>query len=88
MKFSIFCGLVDKPVVYILTFVLFVGNSSRYSDFMVNEVDTEGNIVHLTNLDAPAEVDKFIMLFLLNVRTLCIQFNIYGSVTFLTYADS
>lgn len=55
---------------------------------MVNEVDTEGNVVHLTNMDAPAEVDKFIILFLLNVRTLCIQFSIYGSVTFLTYADS
>ncbi|CAL9003560.1 unnamed protein product [Prunus brigantina] len=30
----------------------------RYSDFMVNEVDTDGNIVHLTNLDAPAETVK------------------------------
>ncbi|BBH06689.1 Pseudouridine synthase family protein [Prunus dulcis] len=30
----------------------------RYSDFMVNEVDTEGNVVHLTNLDAPAETVK------------------------------
>ncbi|TQD92978.1 hypothetical protein C1H46_021458 [Malus baccata] len=27
----------------------------RYSDFMVNEVDKEGNVVHLTNLDAPVE---------------------------------
>ncbi|XP_021817485.1 multisubstrate pseudouridine synthase 7 isoform X2 [Prunus avium] len=30
----------------------------RYSDFMVNEVDTEGNVVHLTNMDAPAETVK------------------------------
>ncbi|XP_022719177.1 multisubstrate pseudouridine synthase 7-like [Durio zibethinus] len=28
----------------------------RYSDFIVNEVDTEGNVVHLTSLDAPLEV--------------------------------
>ncbi|OMO55406.1 Pseudouridine synthase, TruD [Corchorus capsularis] len=28
----------------------------RYSDFIVNEVDTEGNVVHLTSLDAPPEV--------------------------------
>nr|KJB44990.1 hypothetical protein B456_007G284000 [Gossypium raimondii] len=27
----------------------------RYSDFIVNEVDTEGNVVHLTSLDAPPE---------------------------------
>ncbi|XVE62830.1 hypothetical protein DITRI_Ditri06bG0151600 [Diplodiscus trichospermus] len=27
----------------------------RYSDFIVNEVDSEGNIVHLTSLDAPPE---------------------------------
>ncbi|RXI01971.1 hypothetical protein DVH24_015320 [Malus domestica] len=30
----------------------------RYSDFMVNEVDKEGNVVHLTNLDAPVEAVK------------------------------
>ncbi|MBA0803722.1 hypothetical protein Gohar_013902, partial [Gossypium harknessii] len=28
---------------------------SLYSDFIVNEVDTEGNVVHLTSLDAPPE---------------------------------
>lgn len=28
----------------------------RYSDFVVNEVDLEGNVVHLTNLEAPAEI--------------------------------
>ncbi|XP_048136493.1 multisubstrate pseudouridine synthase 7 isoform X2 [Rhodamnia argentea] len=27
----------------------------RYSDFIVNEVDLEGNVVHLTTLDAPPE---------------------------------
>ncbi|GMI79207.1 hypothetical protein like AT3G04820 [Hibiscus trionum] len=27
----------------------------RYSDFIVNEVDNEGNVVHLTSLDAPPE---------------------------------
>ncbi|KAJ7973462.1 Pseudouridine synthase family protein [Quillaja saponaria] len=27
----------------------------RYSDFIVNEVDKEGNVVHLTSLDAPLE---------------------------------
>ncbi|XP_024017328.1 multisubstrate pseudouridine synthase 7 [Morus notabilis] len=27
----------------------------RYSDFIVNEVDTDGNVVHLTSLDAPPE---------------------------------
>ncbi|KAL5770672.1 hypothetical protein ACOSP7_014826 [Xanthoceras sorbifolium] len=27
----------------------------RYSDFIVNEVDTDGNVVHLTCLDAPPE---------------------------------
>ncbi|CAI0384143.1 unnamed protein product [Linum tenue] len=27
----------------------------RYADFIVNEVDTEGNVVHLTSLDAPAQ---------------------------------
>ncbi|CAN0920472.1 Multisubstrate pseudouridine synthase 7 [Linum grandiflorum] len=28
----------------------------RYSDFIVNEVDTEGNVVHLTTLNAPSQV--------------------------------
>ena len=28
---------------------------SRYSDFIVNEVDKEGNVAHLTSLDAPQE---------------------------------
>ncbi|KAI8555938.1 hypothetical protein RHMOL_Rhmol05G0214600 [Rhododendron molle] len=28
----------------------------RYSDFIVNEVDLEGNVVHLTNLEAPSEI--------------------------------
>ncbi|XP_073128130.1 multisubstrate pseudouridine synthase 7 [Henckelia pumila] len=28
----------------------------RYSDFIVNEVDLDGNIVHLTSLDAPPEI--------------------------------
>ncbi|TYK28792.1 pseudouridylate synthase 7-like protein isoform X1 [Cucumis melo var. makuwa] len=28
----------------------------RYSDFIVNEVDTDGNVVHLTSLDAPPEI--------------------------------
>ncbi|XP_042486492.1 multisubstrate pseudouridine synthase 7 isoform X2 [Macadamia integrifolia] len=27
----------------------------RYSDFIVNEVDSDGNVVHLTSLDAPPE---------------------------------
>ncbi|XP_062084512.1 multisubstrate pseudouridine synthase 7 [Humulus lupulus] len=27
----------------------------RYSDFIVNEVDTDGNVVHLTSMDAPPE---------------------------------
>lgn len=30
----------------------------RYSDFIVNEVDTDGNVVHLTCLDAPLESVK------------------------------
>ncbi|VFQ70338.1 unnamed protein product [Cuscuta campestris] len=30
----------------------------RYSDFIVNEVDLEGNVVHLTSLDAPQEVHE------------------------------
>ncbi|XP_022159173.1 pseudouridylate synthase 7 homolog [Momordica charantia] len=28
----------------------------RYSDFIVNEVDRDGNVVHLTSLDAPPEI--------------------------------
>lgn len=28
----------------------------RYSDFIVNEVDLDGNVVHLTNLEAPLEI--------------------------------
>ena len=28
----------------------------RYCDFVVNEVDLDGNVVHLTSLDAPTEV--------------------------------
>ncbi|OVA05407.1 Pseudouridine synthase [Macleaya cordata] len=28
----------------------------RYSDFIVNEVDSDGNVVHLTSLDAPPEI--------------------------------
>ncbi|XP_071703499.1 multisubstrate pseudouridine synthase 7 isoform X2 [Rutidosis leptorrhynchoides] len=28
----------------------------RYSDFVVNEVDLDGNVVHLTSLDAPTEI--------------------------------
>ncbi|KAL3843975.1 hypothetical protein ACJIZ3_001378 [Penstemon smallii] len=28
----------------------------RYSDFIVNEVDLEGNVVHLTSLEAPSEI--------------------------------
>ncbi|GMI68403.1 hypothetical protein HRI_000509600 [Hibiscus trionum] len=31
----------------------------RYSDFIVNEVDNEGNVVHLTSLDAPPETQAF-----------------------------
>uniref|UniRef100_A0A2N9EI18 TRUD domain-containing protein n=1 Tax=Fagus sylvatica TaxID=28930 RepID=A0A2N9EI18_FAGSY len=30
----------------------------RYSDFIVNEVDREGNVVHLTSLDAPQEIGE------------------------------
>eukprot|EP00249_Psilotum_nudum_P012522 c23830_g1_i2 orf=290-1879(+) len=30
----------------------------RYSDFIVNEVDCDGNVVHLTCLDAPVEVSS------------------------------
>ncbi|KAG6647237.1 hypothetical protein CIPAW_07G064800 [Carya illinoinensis] len=30
----------------------------RYSDFIVNEVDKEGNVVHLTSLDAPPEISE------------------------------
>ncbi|KAL8265860.1 hypothetical protein R6Q59_003204 [Mikania micrantha] len=30
----------------------------RYSDFVVNEVDLDGNIVHLTSLEAPTEIAK------------------------------
>ncbi|PON87117.1 Pseudouridine synthase [Trema orientale] len=30
----------------------------RYSDFIVKEVDTDGNVVHLTSLDAPPEEVK------------------------------
>ncbi|KAK9074958.1 hypothetical protein SSX86_003277 [Deinandra increscens subsp. villosa] len=30
----------------------------RYSDFVVNEVDLDGNVVHLTSLEAPTEVFK------------------------------
>ncbi|KAL0397352.1 UNVERIFIED_CONTAM: Pseudouridylate synthase 7 [Sesamum calycinum] len=28
----------------------------RYSDFIVNEVDLDGNVVHLTSLEAPSEI--------------------------------
>ncbi|KAK9293195.1 hypothetical protein L1049_021184 [Liquidambar formosana] len=28
----------------------------RYSDFIVNEVDSDGNVVHLTSLDAPSKI--------------------------------
>ncbi|XP_039067891.1 LOW QUALITY PROTEIN: multisubstrate pseudouridine synthase 7-like [Hibiscus syriacus] len=31
----------------------------RYSDFIVNEVNNEGNVVHLTSLDAPPETLAF-----------------------------
>nr|XP_018622549.1 multisubstrate pseudouridine synthase 7 isoform X2 [Nicotiana tomentosiformis] len=30
----------------------------RYSDFIVNEVDLDGNVVHLTSLEAPAECSE------------------------------
>ncbi|KAE8010054.1 hypothetical protein FH972_006452 [Carpinus fangiana] len=30
----------------------------RYSDFIVNEVDMEGKVVHLTSLDAPPEIGE------------------------------
>ncbi|KAK6911419.1 Pseudouridine synthase, TruD [Dillenia turbinata] len=30
----------------------------RYSDFIVNEVDLEGNVVHLTSLDVPINVEQ------------------------------
>lgn len=33
--------------------------SYRYSDFIVNEVDSDGAVVHLTSLDAPPEVIQF-----------------------------
>lgn len=46
--------------------MFFLGYLNRYSDFIVNEVDTEGNVVHLTTLEAPAEVDKILFLFVLN----------------------
>ncbi|KAK6915448.1 Pseudouridine synthase, TruD [Dillenia turbinata] len=32
----------------------------RYSDFIVNEVDLEGNVVHLTSLDVPTEVEQLV----------------------------
>lgn len=28
----------------------------RFSDFIVNEVDLEGNVIHLSDLEAPLEV--------------------------------
>lgn len=31
-------------------------NTVRYSDFIVNEVDLEGKVVHLTSMEAPPEV--------------------------------
>lgn len=39
---------------------------SRYADFIVNEVDTGGNVVHLTCLEPPPQVGL-----LLSVGFLC-----------------
>lgn len=39
---------------------------SRYADFIVNEVDTDGNVVHLTCLEPPPQVGL-----LLSVGFLC-----------------
>jgi hypothetical protein len=36
----------------------------RYSDFIVNEVDPLGNVIHLTNINAPVEVILSVYLFL------------------------
>lgn len=45
---------------YVYTLVksceLFVDVLLRYSDFIVNEVDHDGNVIRLTSLDAPLEV--------------------------------
>ncbi|XP_044500009.1 multisubstrate pseudouridine synthase 7 [Mangifera indica] len=45
---GIFCFISDLPGFRGIL-------KQRYSDFIVNEVDTEGNVVHLTCLDAPPE---------------------------------
>lgn len=39
-----------------LRIVFFIGLFIRYSDFIVNEVDLAGDIVHLTSLAALLEV--------------------------------
>lgn len=39
-----------------MNFFIFVFVFRRYADFIVNEVDIDGNVVHLTSLDLPPDM--------------------------------
>lgn len=51
------CRVSVEPFSFCWLLHMLVGTLCRYSDFIVNEVDLEGNVVHLTTLDAPPEVN-------------------------------
>lgn len=50
----------------------------RYSDFIVNEVDLDGNVVHLTSLDAPPEVLFSNLEFFLTTVTLSVIYRFFA----------
>lgn len=54
-----YCSYIKQNLLKRLNLIsifVFGFNFCRYSDFIVNEVDLDGNVVHLTSLVAPAEV--------------------------------
>lgn len=52
-----YANISVNECVYSFEFICkFVCEFCRYADFIVNEVDLDGNVVHLTTLVAPPEV--------------------------------
>lgn len=65
---STWLSLTNGKIFALVLFLFF----SRYSDFIVNEVGLDGNVVHLTSLEVPPEVCCEILFFFYCYR--CYQF--------------
>lgn len=55
------CLIVNTNIICLnlVMFFLYSVDLFRYSDFIVNEVDLDGNVVHLTSLHLPPEVFSY-----------------------------